>query len=601
MSAGSYTLIVNGDELRYAKVVGGNRGGDVSILGVTPVVDIQFENLYDAKISSVSISGADIMLGENAMASGLSILNIEGATAYVSDFNAPLVVNGADGSDERVFTSFAALADLTFNGGTGIDTLQIEDSNARAITSLDGDFDVLVLEEGKNFVQLGNDAGLSVIVGGTGADTLSFLANTTGINFVMYATLLGHTDNFAMILGGSGSDTLTARNLAGSFIDTQFTRVSSIENFETDLAPKTYIFGATAYASGIENILAFNGDTIDASGFTAGNPGTDRALNFIFWTEAALKGATITGTGATANDTLTLTNDAQTVTDATFDKHRNIETLVLANGENDVTLDELAEDAGIEVVVGGSGNDELTFNTGEQTALIFNGGAQTTFDSAIISNAGATLGDVYFDDWTSVERLTTADGANNITLGANAGAAGIATVTGGTGNDTFNASAYTIAATLIGGDGNDSLLSGAARDSLFGGVGTDWLQGTSATSAGANQIDTLTGGAGNDTFVLGDASNAYYNTADNGGDYAVITDFATGDRLRLKNLDPAAAGNGYLIGNSIYGVVGSSNYYIYRDSNNNNAIESGDNLIAAINSSVVLDTVNLKSTHGLFV
>jgi Ca2+-binding RTX toxin-like protein len=313
------------------------------------------------------------------------------------------------------------------------------------------------------------------------------------------------------------------------------------------------------------------------------------------------RSADITGSGANANDTLTLTDDDQTVDNATFANKTSVETLVLANGTNTVTLNANAAAAGIEVVVGGAGNDALTFDTTLQTALIFNGGAQTTFDSAIISNAGATFGDAYFVDWSSVERLTTANGNNNITLGENALTAGIATITGGTGNDTFNASAYTIAATLIGGDGNDSMLSGSASDSLFGGAGTDWLQGTSATSAGANQIDTLTGSAGNDTFVLGDSSNAYYNTAENGGDYAVIMDFAVGDRLQLKTLDPDLTGNGYVIGNSIYGVVGSSNYYLYRDSNNNGAVESGDNLIAAINSSVVLTTDNLKSTHGSFV
>jgi Ca2+-binding RTX toxin-like protein len=155
--------------------------------------------------------------------------------------------------------------------------------------------------------------------------------------------------------------------------------------------------------------------------------------------------------------------------------------------------------------------------------------------------------------------------------------------------------------------GTTTITSGSGNDSLAGGVGTDWLQGTSAAATGANEIDSLTGGAGNDTFVLGDATNAYYNTAPNGADYALIMDFSTGDKLQLKNLDPAAIGNGYLIGDAavpsevLYGALGSSNYYLYRDSNNNNAIEAGDNLIAAINSSVALTTADLKATHGSFV
>jgi hypothetical protein len=72
-------------------------------------------------------------------------------------------------------------------------------------------------------------------------------------------------------------------------------------------------------------------------------------------------------------------------------------------------------------------------------------------------------------------------------------------------------------------------------------------------------------------------------------------------------LDGAASGNGYLIGAAsapaqvLYGAIGSSNYYLYRDSNSNGTLEDGDNLIAAINSSVALNTADLKSTHGWFV
>jgi Ca2+-binding RTX toxin-like protein len=199
---------------------------------------------------------------------------------------------------------------------------------------------------------------------------------------------------------------------------------------------------------------------------------------------------------------------------------------------------------------------------------------------------------------STIQSITTANGANNLTLGANAVAAGIATVTGGTGDDTFDATAYTIASTLSGGDGNDSLLSGTGNDSLTGGIGTDWLQGTSALSKGAKQFDTLTGGAGNDTFVLGDSGFAYYNFSetDTPLDYAVITDFATGDKLQLKTIDGSLAGNGYLVLG-----VGGSKYQLYLDTDKSNAYNTGDNLIAEITSGVALTNANLKSTHGSWV
>ena len=123
--------------------------------------------------------------------------------------------------------------------------------------------------------------------------------------------------------------------------------------------------------------------------------------------------------------------------------------------------------------------------------------------------------------------------------------------------------------------------------------------GTSAAVFGANEIDTLTGDAGDDNFILGDATNAYYNTKASAGDYALITDFSTGDTIQLKdlaavNLSTDALNKnafGYLFGDTssagdIYkvGVLGAGvNSYLYTDSNKTGIIDAGDNLIAAIN------------------
>jgi Ca2+-binding RTX toxin-like protein len=639
MSAGSgYTLISSTDDFltpspgnfRWAKVIGGSVAGSV-ILDGTNLADADFENMYQANIGTLFMrSGSDntVVLGENARGTGLDTLtmSVGNDDIDVTDFLGTLAVNGGAG-DDIVETSFAALASLTFTGGGGDDTLRLVGAEARSITSLAGSYEVFALEAGNNFVILANDAGLSTIFGGSGVDTISMLNNTTGINFVMDATRLGNTAGFASLDGGSGLDTLTVHGVAGGFADTQFARVGSvnwaddigaIENFETDHgASGTYNFGTTAYAAGIQNVYAHTGDVLNAAAFNDGDAGTtdDRALNFIFVTEADAAAATVTGTGAVGNDTLTLTTDAQAVTDATFANKTSVETLVLANGANSVILSSNAQTAGLEVVIGGSGNDTITFDTTLQTSLVFNGGAQTTFDSATISNSGVTLTDAYFDDWASVEKLTTANGNNNIALGANAAGAGIATVIGGTGNDTFNATAFTSALwidgatgnnsligassanTLIGGTGNDNFTGGGANDSITGGggtdtfyggegndiitggSGTDFLCGVSTVSAGtSSEIDTLTGGGGIDTFALADASNAYYNGPDAGGaNYALIKDFTAGtDKLQLKT------GVDYVIGGAIYGALGGANCYLYEDFNANLAVDAGENLIAAI-------------------
>ena len=544
-----------------------------------------------------------------------------------SSFEGFLNLTGGDGDDTFVVATGDRLANMVIEGGDGtadevkfsVDALAITDNNFAGVTEVE----VARVAAGNNFVKLGfyaTNSGISTLYGGDGIDTFNALEMTTGINFAMKATKLGTTSLFASLDGGSGDDTLTVRSGASNFLDAQFTRVHSIENFVTESGAFTYMFGPIAYTTGIQKIYGNSGNTLNASGFVDPAGLILPEMNFVFATAADATTATITGTpvigvGAAGNDTLTLTTDDQAVTDATFDKHLSIETLVLANGANTVTLGTKAKIAEIEVVVGGSGNDALTFDTTLQTALIFNGGAHTTFDSATISNAGATVADTYFTGWTSVEKLTTANGNNNITLAAKATSAGFATITGGTGNDTFNASVFTTALwvdgaagnnsllggsaanTLVGGTGNDNFTGGASNDSITGGggtdtfyggegndiitggSGTDFLCGVSTVSAGtSSEIDTLTGGGGADTFALADASNAYYNGPDAGGaNYALIKDFTAGtDKLQLKT------GVDYLIGGANYGALGGANCYLYQDFDSDGAVDAGENLIAAI-------------------
>ena len=103
----------------------------------------------------------------------------------------------------------------------------------------------------------------------------------------------------------------------------------------------------------------------------------------------------------------------------------------------------------------------------------------------------------------------------------------------------------------FGGDGDDMLQGTAARDILSGGAGNDTLSAMRGsdrligvdpkqTQAGIGEVDTLNGGRGSDTFVLGDASQIYYDdhNADTLGttDYALIGDFrlAQGDTIQLS-------------------------------------------------------------------
>jgi len=144
-----------------------------------------------------------------------------------------------------------------------------------------------------------------------------------------------------------------------------------------------------------------------------------------------------------------------------------------------------------------------------------------------------------------------------------------------------------LANTLVGNTGNELLVGNGGNDSIIGNGGNDKLQGANAATFGRNEKDTLTGGSGNDQFVLGAATGAFYNDgiASNAGvaDYALITDFASGDSLVLKG----SAASYYIAAQTVLG----SGVGLY--------LETGatDELIAIIqNSGMTSTTANTVNT-----
>jgi Ca2+-binding RTX toxin-like protein len=88
---------------------------------------------------------------------------------------------------------------------------------------------------------------------------------------------------------------------------------------------------------------------------------------------------------------------------------------------------------------------------------------------------------------------------------------GLIQASGQAGNDTITldeANGALPAASLSGGDGNDTLTGGSGTDQLFGDSGDDILLGKGGNDVlhGGDGNDVLTGGTGNDQ-VFGDAGN----------------------------------------------------------------------------------------------
>ena len=182
---------------------------------------------------------------------------------------------------------------------------------------------------------------------------------------------------------------------------------------------------------------------------------------------------------------------------------------------------------GIDTLIGKSGHDYYIIDT--STDVILEAAAEGNDTVEFSGFLNYTLGN-------NLDRLVLGTGAVN-----------------GTGNSLSN--------TLTGNTASNSLFGATGNDSLFGSDGADTLVGTSASVR--NEIDTLTGGSGADLFVLGNSSGIFYNDGYNSQtgttDYALITDFNTGeDSLQLKSGTYyfGAASGGYQ--NLIYDTINTT-------------------------------------------
>jgi Ca2+-binding RTX toxin-like protein len=283
-----------------------------------------------------------------------------------------------------------------------------------------------------------------------------------------------------------------------------------------------------------------------------GGDGNDTFL-FTFNATAGQEGITSADTviGGAGNDTVQILTPGAVLNDQIFFNWNGVENLTLANGAgSQVTINSIGLAAGLSSITGGNGND--TFNVGEgftgplRIDISAGGsdtlvgatakGAITVFgqaadiDAGDLLTAGINVADrlvleadnsvpanldnlrgVEFIDLISTAAPNGADvsivfGAvtgdavlNSLSAGVNSltiDASGLVNVVGNTANAAVDASAISVTAkniVLTGGEGNDTLLTGAADDIINGGAGSD-------TITGGLGKDLLTGGAGADIF-----------------------------------------------------------------------------------------------------
>lgn len=467
-------------------------------------------------------------------------------------------INGGEGDDTVNYVLGTDGADAV-NGGDGNDTLNLLGTAAANTLSVVYSGVALVNVAGGT---LGGVETVALNLLG-GADTLSYAGSTAAV----VVDLTGTASGFASITsvenatGGSGNDTLVSAAgvtnvLTGGAGNDLFTvhdvsdqvveaagggvdEVRSVGNTYTitnlNVERLTFIgsgnfsgtgnAGANLITGGIGNdtlaglggadtINAGDGDDTvnytvgDGADVIDGGDGIDR-INLLGNTgsntlSVALSGGVLTGLGFSHvnvevlalnllgnTDTLSYagSNDSVTVdlagTASGFTSIASVENVVGGNA-GDLLISAIGVN---NVLSGGLGNDVFVVHESTDLVLEFAGGGMDEVQS---------FASTFSVQNTNVENLTYT-GAGNFTGTGNAllntifGGAGTDLLNGLGGNDTLDGAGGNDV--LNGGDDNDLLRGGEGEDSLNGGNGTDTLRGGTGN-------DVMAGGSGNDLFVF---------------------------------------------------------------------------------------------------
>jgi len=405
--------------------------------------------------------------------------------------------NGADTFDggagiDTVDYSAAGLAgqwvDLRINAGSGGDILV----NVESVIGCEGN-DTITGSNGANTID-GGWAGDDLLDGAGGIDTISFASNTFAVNVDLALQGVGQWT-------GVHYDTLTNfENLIGSPLNDQLTGDS----------------GANVIEGGAGN------DFIDGGG------GVDTA------SYASATSAVIVS--------LAQQGFVQDTHGAGLDALSRFENLIGSAFNDQLTGDELANvlvgGAGDDVLNGEGGNDTLDGGTGSDT-LDGGGGIDAVRLSfadlahgvdldtgSIVNGQPFTLAGVSIQNVETLLSLRGSDFADTLRLATQSTAL---TVDAGGGNDTIISQFSSVS--VLGGDGDDRFVSGAAADTFDGGAGNDTVD-YSAGAVGQWVDLRINAGSGGDSLISVESvvGSAYADTI-TGSDGANTLDGGAGNDL----------------------------------------------------------------------
>jgi Ca2+-binding RTX toxin-like protein len=417
-------------------------------------------------------------------------------------------LNGGEGADSLI-------------GGAGADFYIIDNLGDKVFESLSGDIDTVI--SSVDFTLGANVERLTL----TGSDTLKGIGNSLANTLVgnsVANTLDGGAGNDSLV-GGAGNDYYIIDSL-------------------TDIVVEGASAGTDSVLASINNyVLASNVEVL------------------------VLGGAIASGSGNSLNNTLIGNAAANTL-------------------QGDVGNDSLDGGAGNDWLNGGVGNDTLSGGDGNDhysvdslADVVLESSSLGGNDSVLANINGYTLSGN--TEWLILGSTATTGTGNelaNTLLGnflANTlnGGAGIDSMAGDFGNDFYFVDSLSDKIIETLGGGTDSVLANVSGYTLAG--NTEWLiLGSSATTGTGNSLgntlignsldntlnagaglDSMAGGKGDDVYIVTDAENSIFETADGGVD-TVISSASFTLALNLEKLiltGTAVAGFGNSVANTIIG------------------------------------------------
>jgi Ca2+-binding RTX toxin-like protein len=532
------------------------------------------DNAGDSVIEEVG-AGNDTVISTIALAG--PIANVENY-----DFSKVATAVNFTGSDLNNIIKGGSAAD-TLAGGLGADTYYLNSSKDTVVESAGGGVDTIAVTFSAMLADYANVENIRLI----GAAALSATGNS-GFNFLYGndgANILDGKGGADFMAGGKGNDTYYVDNAADSVFENagegRDTVISSVDfTLADNIENLTLAAGAgdiNGFGNASSNLLTGNEgknilDGLDGADTMKGGKGDD--IYFVANGGDKVIENVNEGTDqvfSTVDFTLATLSNVEHVhlTGAAIKATGNALANVIHGNDQDNTID---GGKGADTMWGGKGNDVYYIdNAGDMIVELFNEGTDTVTSTVAF---GSVINDVENYDFSKLAGGVnfTADLYDNVIKGG----AGVDTLAGGEGNDTYYLNSAKDGVTeIIGGGTSDTIavsfsadlanyteienirLLGTAALKATGNGSTNQLWGNTGANIldGKGGADTMSGGKGSDTYYVDNAGDLVEELGNEGTDTVISTVGHALDANVETLILAAGAGDIYGSGNALNNTI----------------------------------------------